>query len=56
MTDPDQKSPELKRVYVALDDYRLERLLDLSAATGKTVEQLIQEAVALFLEKRREKW
>jgi hypothetical protein len=40
-------------VYVALDDHRLERLLEASAALNRTVEELIQEAVERFLAQRR---
>jgi hypothetical protein len=50
--DPEQPQP-MKRVYVAIGDYRLDRLLEACEATGKTIEQLIQRAVAEFLDERR---
>jgi hypothetical protein len=40
-------------VYFGLEDARLARLLEASAATGRTVEELIQESVAEFLEENR---
>ena len=40
-------------VYVPLDDARLSALAQASEATGLTVEELIQEAVAEFLAERR---
>jgi hypothetical protein len=40
--NPDDK-PELKRVYVPLEDAKLERLLEASAPTGRSLEEVIQE-------------
>jgi hypothetical protein len=40
-------------VYVAIEDARLTRLAQASEATGRTVEQLIQESVSQFLEENR---
>jgi hypothetical protein len=48
-----EQSKPMKRVYVPIEDAKLDRLLEASEATGLTVEQLIQRAVAEFLEKRR---
>ena len=45
----------MKRVYVPLEDGKLDRLLEASQATGKTVEELIQAAVARFLDEQRGK-
>jgi len=44
-----------ERIFVGIDDYRLEALLEASEATGRTVEQLIQEAVSKFLDEKRSK-
>jgi hypothetical protein len=49
----DPERPELKRVYVTLEEAKLDRLLEVSQATGLTVEQLIQEAVSEFLDEWR---
>jgi len=45
--------PATELVYIALPDATLERLLEASAATGLSVEQLIQQAVTEFLEAKR---
>jgi predicted DNA-binding protein len=50
-----REKPEFKRIYVPLGDAKLERLLAMSSATNRTIEQLIQEAIAKFLEERRGK-
>jgi len=42
----------MKRVLVPLEDAKLARLLEQSEATGKTIEQLIQDAVSEFLDER----
>jgi hypothetical protein len=45
----------VKRVYVPIEDAKLERLLEASEAAGFTVEQLVQRAVSEFLDGRRRK-
>jgi hypothetical protein len=41
----DAEQPEaIKRVYVPVEDTKLERLLEMSAARGLTIEELIQGA------------
>jgi hypothetical protein len=44
---------ETELVYVALDDHRLTALAQASEATGRTVEELVQAAVAEFLDAKR---
>jgi hypothetical protein len=51
--DAEQPKP-MKRVYVPVEDAKLDRLLEASEATGLTIEQLIQRAVTEFLDERRE--
>jgi hypothetical protein len=52
--EPEQPKP-MKRVYVPVEDAKLDRLLEASEATGLTVEQLIQRAITEFLDRLREK-
>jgi hypothetical protein len=40
-------------VYVPLDDARLTALAQASEATGLTVEELVQAAVEVFLDERK---
>ena len=47
------EQPKLKRILIPLEDAKIARLLEASAATGKTIEQLIQEAVEQFIDQRR---
>ncbi len=44
---------ETELVYVALDDEQLSELAQISAASGLSVEELVQLAVSEFLERRR---
>lgn len=41
-------------VYIPLDDARLSALTQMSAASGLSVESLVQAAVTEFLDERRE--
>ena len=52
--NPDEKSPEPEYGYVVVDADQLLALCDRSAVTGKSVEELVQLAVARFIEERRE--
>jgi len=52
--EPEQPKPLMKRIYVPIEDAKLDRLLEESEATGLTVEQLIQRAVTEFLDRLRE--
>jgi hypothetical protein len=51
--NPDQQS-ESRYVHVLIDAERLLALSDLSALTGRSVEELLSEAVAKFLEESKE--
>jgi hypothetical protein len=50
--DAEQPKP-MKRVYVPIEDAKLDRLLEASEATGQTIEQLIQQAVSELLDRRK---
>jgi hypothetical protein len=52
--DIEQPKP-MKRVYVPVEDAKLDGLLEASEATGFTVEELIQRALREFLDERRRK-
>ena len=47
--NPDEQP---KYEYIPIDAERLMRLLDVSVTTGKTVEELVQEAVEARITKR----
>jgi hypothetical protein len=47
---------ENQLVHVALDDYQLALLLEASEALNLTVDALICEAVAEFLDERKNRW
>jgi len=50
----DPQPPEsIKRIHVGIEDVKLDRLLEMGAERGLTIEALIQEAIAEFLDERR---
>jgi hypothetical protein len=50
------EQPASTLVYVPLEDARLTALAQASEASGVSIEELVQGAVAEFLDARREEW
>ena len=45
--------PATELVHVPLEDAKLERLLEASEMTGRSIDELVSEAVAAFLKEQR---
>jgi hypothetical protein len=47
---------ETELVYVPLEDAKLERLALASEASGRSIDELVSEALNVFLEARQRRW